>query len=151
MDSGCKLCRKFFLLTATAIRESRFFPDSILSGMAKGPDTYAIHYAKIEKIPVFFFPANWLRHGKRAGILRNIQMAQQADALIAVWDGTSHGTKHMIEEMQSRNKPVFIKSLAKHAESPVTASLMPASREIADLSNRGRNADLLSPKSPRES
>ena len=30
-------------------------------------------------------------------------MAEVADALIAFWDGKSHGTKHMIEIMENKN------------------------------------------------
>ena len=43
-----------------------------------------------------------------AGMERNIEMAKYADALLAVWDGTSNGTFHMIHEMRARNKPVYV-------------------------------------------
>lgn len=44
------------------------------------------------------FPADWNAHGKAAGPIRNQQMAQEADVLIAFWDGKSRGTKDMIEK-----------------------------------------------------
>ena len=53
------------------------------------------------------FPANWNKFGKSAGFRRNEQMAEVADALIAFWDGKSHGTKHMIEIME--NKKLLVK------------------------------------------
>lgn len=46
---------------------------------------------------VNYYPANWKLYGKRAGFLRNEQMAQNADALVAFWNGESRGTKNMIE------------------------------------------------------
>ena len=52
--------------------------------------------------PVKKFPADWGGLGKRAGYLRNEQMADYADALIAVWDGKSKGTKHMIDSAASK-------------------------------------------------
>ena len=35
-------------------------------------------------------------------------MAEYADALIAVWDGESRGTKNMIDEATSRNLKLFV-------------------------------------------
>ena len=51
----------------------------------------------------------WLQHGKHyAAFGRNIKMAFYADALLAIWDGKSKGTKHMIESMQELEKPVKV-------------------------------------------
>ena len=49
------------------------------------------------------YPAQWKKFGKRAGYRRNEQMAEVADALIAFWDGSSRGTKHMIDIMNEKN------------------------------------------------
>lgn len=81
----------------------------IVSGMARGVDSLACEVAA-EK-PRWFvksFPANWDKYGKAAGPIRNEQMAKYADYLIAVWDGKSHGTKNMIEQMKKVNKPYYI-------------------------------------------
>ena len=43
------------------------------------------------------FPAQWNEFGKRAGYIRNEEMAKYADACVAFWDGESKGTKHMID------------------------------------------------------
>lgn len=80
----------------------------IVSGGAVGVDWLGEQYARTHGLPLKIFPADWETHGKKAGILRNIEMGNYADALIAVWDGKSRGTKHMIEYMKSLNKPVFI-------------------------------------------
>jgi hypothetical protein len=69
----------------------------IVSGTAKGADSLGERYAKERGYSVKTFPADWAAFGKRAGYLRNEQMANYANALIAFWDGESRGTKHMID------------------------------------------------------
>jgi hypothetical protein len=68
----------------------------VVSGMARGADSLGVQYAKVNAIPLLEFPANWAKHGKQAGYIRNADMAKVADALIALWDGKSSGTQHMI-------------------------------------------------------
>lgn len=88
----------------------RHFPDftEVVSGLAQGPDTHGKTMALERDIPVKEFPADWNTFGKKAGALRNIQMAEYADGLLALWDGKSRGTKHMIESMLERNKPIHV-------------------------------------------
>ena len=69
----------------------------IVSGAARGADQMGERYAQGRSLPVARFPANWDLYGKRAGFLRNVEMANNADALVAFWDGSSRGTKHMID------------------------------------------------------
>lgn len=68
----------------------------IVCGQARGADTLGERYAKEHGYQVNYFPANWERFGKSAGYIRNTEMAKNADALVAFWDGHSLGTKHMI-------------------------------------------------------
>lgn len=68
----------------------------IISGNAKGADKLGERYAKEHNLPVKLFPANWNKYGKRAGYLRNQEMADYANMLIAFWDRKSKGTNHMI-------------------------------------------------------
>ena len=46
-------------------------------------------------------------HGKKAGYLRNVDMAEYADALVAFWDGKSKGTGHMIDIVLKRRACPF--------------------------------------------
>ena len=80
----------------------------VVSGCAAGADTLGIYWAKMNKKPVKKFPADWLKHGKSAGPIRNRQMAEYADALVALWDGRSRGTKNMIDEAMKRELKVFV-------------------------------------------
>lgn len=80
----------------------------IVSGGARGVDSLGEQVAKNFGIPVKVFPADWNKYGKRAGALRNIQMANYAEGLIAIWDGKSKGTKHMIDEANKLGLSVYI-------------------------------------------
>lgn len=68
----------------------------IVSGNARGADKLGERYAKEHNLPVKLFPANWDKYGKRAGYLRNQEMADYANMLIAFWDRKSKSTNHMI-------------------------------------------------------
>lgn len=68
----------------------------IISGLAKGPDLFGKQWAISRGVPVEEFPADWDTYGKRAGYMRNEQMAAHGTHLLAFWDGASRGTGHMI-------------------------------------------------------
>ena len=91
-----------------AIEESNFVITEVVSGCARGVDRDGEYWAKLNNIPVKLFPADWESHGKSAGYLRNLEMAEYADALIAVWDGKSKGTFNMIHQMVLANKPIHV-------------------------------------------
>ena len=80
----------------------------ILSGLAKGADTLAVKYANEHNYQCLGYTADWGQFGKSAGIRRNTQMADNADALIAFWDGSSRGTKNMIEQAQAKGLQIRI-------------------------------------------
>lgn len=92
-----------------AVEESGFDITHIISGAARGIDKNSIVYAVKTKTHYTVYPAEWDKYGKSAGYKRNMTMADNADALIAIWDGESRGTKHMIDIMNNQNKPVYIK------------------------------------------
>jgi hypothetical protein len=54
------------------------------------------------------FPADWVKYGKRAGFIRNKDMAVYADGLIACWDGKSPGTIHMMDCARKKQMPMFV-------------------------------------------
>lgn len=77
--------------------------------MAKGADTCGERYAKEHRYKIRYFPADWDRYGTAAGPIRNEEMARNADALVAFWDGKSSGTKSMIQLAQKYNLQTRVK------------------------------------------
>lgn len=73
-----------------------------------GADYLGELYAQKRGFKVTGFPADWKSLGKSAGMVRNKQMAEYADALIAFWDGNSVGTKNMIDLARSYDLQVKI-------------------------------------------
>ena len=63
---------------------------------------------RVRKCPYVPNTPDWAKFGKAAGPIRNKTMAENGDALIAVWDGTSRGTKSMIDLAQKLGLKVFI-------------------------------------------
>lgn len=90
-----------------AIEASKFEITEVVSGEAIGVDTIAIMYAHAAELPLKKFPADWST-GKSAGYIRNEEMAKYADALIAVWNGNSPGTAHMIKMAQKYGLKIYI-------------------------------------------
>jgi hypothetical protein len=80
----------------------------IVSGTARGADRIGERYAQDKGYKVVRFYADWPRHGKKAGFIRNEEMADYADVFVAFWDGESSGTEHMIETVRKREKPIRI-------------------------------------------
>lgn len=97
-----------FLLVQEAVHASTFKITEVVSGTARGVDKQGEAWASLHDIPIKRFPANWKQYGRGAGHIRNAEMAEYADALIAVWDGKSPGTKNMIELARKHNLKVFI-------------------------------------------
>lgn len=98
-------------IVASAIRESGWLDKSteIISGMARGVDSLAVNFAAVNHFVLHQFPADWNKYGRSAGVVRNKEMAEFADALVAIWDGKSKGTKHMIDAARDKGLKVFVK------------------------------------------
>jgi len=80
----------------------------VVSGGARGPDKLGEIWAEKANIPIKQFIPDWDGLGKCAGFQRNSEMAEYADALIAVWDGKSNGTKDMIQKARKAKLKIFI-------------------------------------------
>jgi len=85
----------------------RFNITQIVSGTAKGADSLGEEYAFENNIECLRFPAEWNLYGKAAGHRRNRIMAENSDYALVFWDGSSRGTKNMIDTMIKMNKPVI--------------------------------------------
>lgn len=98
-------------LVYDAIRSAPFEIDTIVHGGASGVDQLAADYSiRKPEIDVAEHPIPawvWNKVGRKAGPLRNSFMVEQADALVAIWDGESSGTKDTISQAESEGLPVF--------------------------------------------
>lgn len=74
----------------------------VISGTARGADKLGERYAEEMGFKVERYPANW-DLGKSAGYKRNVEMAKVADACVVFYNGTSPGTRHMINIAKSRS------------------------------------------------
>jgi hypothetical protein len=69
----------------------------IISGHASGADSLGERYAEERGLSCELHPADWKKYHRAAGPIRNAEMADCSNALIAFWDGQSKGTKSMID------------------------------------------------------
>mgnify|MGYP003335305129 CR=1 FL=1 len=98
------------ILTEAFVQLNIVKPPEIVSGGAKGVDHIGEIFAKHIGYDLKVFPADWNKHGKAAGPIRNKQMAEYADAAIVIHNG-SRGSLNMIEQMKKLNKPVYVKEV----------------------------------------
>jgi hypothetical protein len=81
----------------------------IVSGGAKGVDMLARRYATEFNYKLTEMKPQYKgNYDRGAPLRRNIDIANYGDVLIAIWDGISPGTKHIIEYMQKLGKPVYV-------------------------------------------
>jgi len=81
---------------------------TIVSGGARGVDTWAEEEAEKLGISTEIYPANWDKYGKAAGYKRNQQIVEAADHIVAFWNGESKGTKHTIDIALEKKVPVTV-------------------------------------------
>ena len=96
----------FYLSKAIADKDNII----IVSGTANGADKLGEKYAQEKGFTIERHPAKWEELGKKAGYVRNKEMAEVSHALIAFWDNKSRGTKHMIDLAKKRKLHVRVVS-----------------------------------------
>lgn len=95
----------------------------VVSGRAAGADLLGELWAGARRQALKCFPAKWDVHGKSAGYIRNVEMANYAaetegGMLVAFWNGQSRGTKHMIQAAQQRGLKVIVISVQDGSATP---------------------------------
>lgn len=88
-----------------------FLPENvteIVSGGAKGVDTCAREYAQAHGIKLTEFLPDYTRYGRGAPLKRNLEIISYADLVLAFWDGTSHGTKYVIDNCKRQGVPIRV-------------------------------------------
>jgi hypothetical protein len=79
----------------------------VVSGGAMGADTLGERYARENGIPTKIFKPDWTK-GRGAGFLRNTDIINEADTVVAFWDGKSRGTLDSIKKAEKQGKKVLI-------------------------------------------
>lgn len=78
--------------------------DEIVSGGAVGVDRCAAEYAKRRSLKLTEFLPQYERYGRAAPIVRNKEIVDYADKVIALWNGSSKGTLSVIKYAQKTGK-----------------------------------------------
>lgn len=82
--------------------------DIVISGGARGVDSWAVEEAQLQGLSTEVFPADWEVYGRSAGYQRNQSIVDAAEFVVAFWDGKSKGTAHTIKLAQKAGKPVEV-------------------------------------------
>ena len=77
----------------------------IVSGGAKGVDTFAALFSKENRLILTEFLPDYKKYGRAAPIVRNKEIVDYADTVIAFWDGKSKGTAFVINYCKQKSKP----------------------------------------------
>lgn len=120
-----------YRMVVAAVKNSGITPTVVLSGTAAGVDRLGEHWASKNGVPIEYYPADWDKWGKCADYRRNAEMADKAEALIALWDGHSRGTQHMINLAKH-------KGLKVHVEQPYGDFYSPTQRTEIDAQRSSR-------------
>jgi hypothetical protein len=89
-------------------------PCLVLHGDARGVDRILAARLAQARWPVQAVPADWDTHGRKAGVLRDLCMVARADAVLAVWDGTSAGASHTIGFARQRGLRIACRIVGRH-------------------------------------
>ncbi len=87
----------------------------IITGGARGVDTCAARYAQARGIPLTEFHPDYRRYGRGAPLKRNLQIIENADMVLAFWDGSSRGTRFVIEICRERKIPIQVIEMNKES------------------------------------
>lgn len=83
-------------------------PAVLVSGGAQGADALAERLARERGLTIDVIPADWQRYGRGAGPIRNKQIVESADLVIAFWDGKSRGTRSALSHADKMGIPVEV-------------------------------------------
>ena len=85
-----------------------YIPDTIVSGGARGADTYAKEFAMKHNLKLMEFLPEYDKYGKSAPLVRNRLIVENCDCVLAFWDGKSRGTKYTLDYASELGKPIKI-------------------------------------------
>lgn len=80
----------------------------IVSGGANGVDKLAEDWAKQNRIDFVEFKPNYKIYGKRAPLVRDEEIIDYCDVVIAFWDKKSSGTLYTLQYATKMNRPIYL-------------------------------------------
>ena len=101
----------------------------IIHGAARGADSLADKWAKENNISTITFPADWKKHGNKAGFIRNAEMLAKSDPDFVIAFNGGNGTKHMIDLCKITN----VKYLSQADEAAKSKALEKLISQDSDL------------------
>lgn len=90
-----------YLISSLAAKDPNMI---IVSGGARGVDSWASQAAERAGLKVEVYMADWNTYGKGAGFIRNTTVVEESDKVIAFWDGVSRGTEDTIKKARKAEK-----------------------------------------------
>jgi len=87
---------------------SDMFDYKVISGGARGADSLGEKYAVENKKETLIHLPDWEKHGKPAAFIRNKNIVDDSDIILAFWDGESRGTKNTIDIAYRQHKQIII-------------------------------------------
>ncbi len=91
-----------------ALAKCGWLPTVVICGMARGADMLGHEWATNTSTPIEEYYADWEKFGRKAGHIRNAEMRDAAEALIALWDGHSKGTANMINIAKAKGLRTYV-------------------------------------------
>lgn len=85
--------------------------DTIISGGAKGIDTLAANYAKEKNINLIEILPDYKKNGRAATFIRNREIVDSSNIIVAFWNGKSKGTKYTLDYARKKSKRIIVVSI----------------------------------------
>ena len=102
-----------------------YLPDGvteIVTGGAAGVDLDAEEYGMENGLKVTLFLPKYEKYRRSAPLVRNRELIEYSDIVIAFWDGESRGTKYVIDTAKKLGKDIRVYKVNKSPDSLIAES-----------------------------
>jgi len=116
-------------------------PELVISGGARGIDTFAEQWANDNSIETKIFLPDWDKFGKSAGILRNKDIISECNICLAIWDGQSRGTLNDIQLCEELHRDLLVFDMSKYLSNEFSGfQLFEYSKQVEDNKDQEETA-----------
>lgn len=95
----------------------------VISGGAEGVDTWAAEFARERGMRVVEIRPNYKKYGRKAPLMRNVEIVKAAHDVVGFWDGESKGTMHAIRKAHELRRPYALFSPSGEIVTAVTEDM----------------------------